>query len=285
MKCIYCGSNHTQKNGNHNGLQRYRCMDCNKRFDAGKYEENYFFHFNTKLKKTDRNILTRENYCFPTNKINSAEKSFIKRINERYKDEEVKFYQCYLKFPNEIFADEGHYSDEWVEKHYINCMKNFDLNMKYFESLDYNDFDKKLKLFIEKNRFIEANNLDSLVVSGIYILVLDKYKQVYIGMSDNIRKRILKHWSTKKEFDRLIFGKVEESVLSIDSFGALDTTRIFYKKIDSFLNIFSSEEKYVKAFDNKYLLNRVGGGINAENDEKLRNLELIASRKTRELKQ
>ena len=57
------------------------------------------------------------------------------------------------------------------------------------------------------------------------------------------------------------------------------------KKIDSFLNIFSSEEKYVKAFDNKYLLNRVGGGINAENDEKLRNLELIASRKTRELKQ
>ena len=120
-------------------------------------------------------------------------------------------------------------------------MKNFDLNMKYFESLDYNDFDKKLKLFVKKNRFIEANNLDDLVVSGIYILVLDKYKQIYIGMSDNIRKRILNHWSRKKDFDRLIFGKVEKSILSIDSFGALDTTRIFYKKVNSFFNIFSSE--------------------------------------------
>ena len=163
-------------------------------------------------------------------------------------------------------------------------MKNFDLNMKYFKSLDYDDFDKKLKLFVKKNRFVEANNLNDLVVSGIYMLVLDKYKQVYIGISDNIRKRILNHWSKKKDFDRLIFGKVEESILSIDSFGALDTTRIFYKKVNTFFDIFSSEEKYVKNFDNKYLLNRVGGGINAEDDEKLRNLELIASRKKRELK-
>ncbi len=252
MICIYCGSDHTQKNGNHNGLQRYRCMDCNKRFDAGKYEDNYFIHFKTRLKKNDRN-----------------------------KDKED---QCYLKLSDEFFADEEHYSDEWVEKHYKDCMKNFDLNMKYFESLDYNNFDKKLKLFVKKNRFIEANNLDDLVVSGIYILVLDKYKQVYIGMSGNIRKRILNHWSKKKDFSRLIFGKVEESILSIDSFGALDTTRIFYKKVNSCFNICSlEEEKYVKTFDNKYLLNRVGGGINAEDDEKLRNLELILSRKTREL--
>lgn len=275
MICIYCGSNHTQKNGNHNGLQRYRCVNCNKRFDAGKYEENYFVHFNTKFKKTDRNVLTRENYCIPTNKLNSAEKKFIKKVNERYKDKEV--------IPNEIFADEEHYSNEWVKNHYIDCMKNFDLNMKYFKSLDYNDFDKKLNSFVKKNRFIEVNNLDDLEVSGIYILVLDKYKQVYIGTSDNIRKRILNHWSRRKEFDRLIFGSIESSILSIDSFGALDTTRIFYKKVNSFFDIFSSEEKYIKKFDNKYLLNRVAGGINAEKNETLRNLKLIASRKTRKL--
>lgn len=284
MICIYCGSNHTQKNGNHSGLQRYRCMNCNKRFNAGKYEENYFIHFNTRLKKTDRNILTRENYCIRTNKINSAEKSLIKRIKERYKDKEVKCYQCYINLPNEIFADEEHYSDEWVEKHYKDCMKNFDLNMKYFESLDYNDFDKKLELFVKKNKFIEANNLDDLVISGIYILVLDKYKQVYIGKSDNIRKRILKHWSGKKEFDRLIFGRVEDSIISIDSFGALDTTRIFYKKINSCFELYSSEEKYVNKFNKKYLLNRVGGGINAEDDEQLRNLKLIGSKRKRTLK-
>lgn len=284
MICVNCGSSHTQKNGNHNGFQRYRCMNCNTRFDAGKYEENYFIHFNTKLKKTDRNILTRENYCNPTNKLNSAEKNFIKRINERYKDQKVNFYQCYLTIPNEIFADEEHYSDEWVEKHYRDCIKNFDLNMKYFDSLNYNDFDKVLKIFVKKNKFIETKDLNDLEVRGIYILVLDKYKQVYIGISDNIRKRILNHWSKKKEFDRLIFGNVEDSILSIDSFGALDTTRIFYKKTSSFWGIHTSEEKYVIKFNKRYLLNRVAGGINEEDDDTLRNLKLIASKRKRTLK-
>ena len=44
-----------------------------------------------------------------------------------------------------------------------------------------------------------------------------------------MKKRILGHWNRQKEFDHLICGKIEESILSIDSFGALDTTRIFYK--------------------------------------------------------
>ena len=52
---------------------------------------------------------------------------------------------------------------------------------------------------------------------------------MYIGISNDIKKRILTHWGSKKDFDRLLFGKKENSVLSIDSFGALDTTRIFYK--------------------------------------------------------
>ena len=51
MICKYCGSERTTKDGNHNGMQRYRCMECKKRFDEGKYEDNYFFHFDTKLKK------------------------------------------------------------------------------------------------------------------------------------------------------------------------------------------------------------------------------------------
>ncbi len=64
------------------------------------------------------------------------------------------------------------------------------------------------------------------------MLVLDEYKQVYIGQSTDIKSRILHHRSKKKPFDRLIFGSVENSILSIDSFGALDTTRIYisYKK-------------------------------------------------------
>ena len=37
MNCIKCNSEHTQKDGNHNGFQRYKCLDCKKRFDYGKY--------------------------------------------------------------------------------------------------------------------------------------------------------------------------------------------------------------------------------------------------------
>ena len=53
MKCINCNSEHTQKDGNHNGMQRYKCMDCKKKFDFEEYKGNnsYIIHFNTKIKK------------------------------------------------------------------------------------------------------------------------------------------------------------------------------------------------------------------------------------------
>ena len=68
---------------------------------------------------------------------------------------------------------------------------------------------------------------DCKEMCGIYVLVLDEYKQVYIGQAKDIKKRVMQHWSKQKPFDRLIFGGVNNSVLSIDCFGALDTTRIF----------------------------------------------------------
>ncbi len=37
----------------------------------------------------------------------------------------------YCDIPNNIFADEEHYTDEYLENHYKNCMKNFDLNMSF----------------------------------------------------------------------------------------------------------------------------------------------------------
>jgi hypothetical protein len=67
-------------------------------------------------------------------------------------------------------------------------------------------------------------------VQGAYVMVLDRYKQAYIGQAWDIRARIKRHWSGTKQFDRLIFPDKETSVLSIDSFRALDTTRIFAAK-------------------------------------------------------
>jgi hypothetical protein len=60
-------------------------------------------------------------------------------------------------------------------------------------------------------------------------------------------------------FDRLIFGSVESSVLSIDSFRAHDTTRIFAVHTTQTEAL---EERLVEAANPDYLLNRDAGGGN-----------------------
>lgn len=239
--CPRCNSSWIQKDGNHNGMQRYKCMSCSKRFDFRKYgqKKEYFFHFNTKLEKKENNFLTRDNYYVKTDKI--------------------------------------------VDKNHLeNCMKNYELNMEFFSKIDHKEFDKYLARFITKYNFRETKDLSELSFKkGIYILVLDKYNQVYIGKSNNMKKEIMKYWSKKISCDRLLYGDTYSSVLSISSFGALDTTRIFYKELKWYKDIDESEELYIKSFKNEYSLNRVDGGINGEECSSIRNLKLLASRKTR----
>lgn len=56
----------------------------------------------------------------------------------------------------------------------------------------------------------------------------------------------------------MIFGQVETSKLSIDSFKALDTTRIFVFYTDE---TFWQEDKYINDISDKFSCNRTGGGI------------------------
>jgi uncharacterized protein YdaU (DUF1376 family) len=249
-------------------------------------DEKYIIHFNTRIKATNRNKLTRENYCVPSDKVDYETKKTIKRAQELRElniEHPLLIMEYYWNIPNNIFKDEEHYADEWVKKHYKDCMENFDLNMKFFDSLDEEVFQKKISSFCKKNRFKEIFDLSEVSgESGIYILVLDQYKQAYIGQSYDIKKRILGHWSTKKEFDRLIYGKVDTSVLSIDSFGALDTTRIFYKSVR--YRIDDIERKFVESVNPDYLLNRTAGGLNGETFSSIRNLALLANMKKRKLK-
>ena len=248
--------------------------------------DTYIIHFKTKIKRNDRNCLTRENYCTPTNKVSYKVKKNIQsvqeffKLNNRYPGLAPDYY---CNIPNSTFADEEHYTEECVKNHYNDCMKNFDLNMQFFSSLDTEKFNNHLTSFVEKNRFKEIDDLQTVSqTEGVYILVLDKYNQVYIGISSDIKKRILSHWSKRKEFDHLICGKVEESILSIDSFGALDTTRIFYKPC-SWWGKDKAEEKFVAKFKSIYRLNRVAGGLNAEEDRTLRNLMFNANIQKRSL--
>ena len=92
----------------------------------------------------------------------------------------------------------------------------------------------------------------------------------------------MQHWSAKKEFDRLIYGSVDSSVLSIDSFGALDTTRIFYKKVQ-ISRIHEQEEKIVDSFEPSYSLNRIYGGLNEHGDIVSRAIDAIETMKKRAL--
>ena len=88
----------------------------------------------------------------------------------------------------------------------------------------------------------------------------------------------MQHWSKRKPFDRLIFGGVNNSVLSIDCFGALDTTRIFVLETTS---LDSYEKIAVSKMPPHFKLNRVGGGIPADGFE---TLEILSEWNKRELK-
>lgn len=163
--------------------------------------------------------------------------------------------------PKSSFTQGAYHDKEYCEKHIEACKRNFGLNMNFFSHLSHEDFESKLEIFLSNHKgFYEINDLKAVSkVSGYYLMVLDEYCQAYIGTSSDIKSRIMRHWAKTKEFDRLIFGNVENSILSVDSFRALDTTRIFVMPSE---DIYSLENTFVIDFpeNEKYLLNRTAGG-------------------------
>ena len=123
MNCIYCNSNHVHKDGNHNGFQRYKCLDCNKKFDGEAYDTKYIEHFGIKIKDKPTNKLTRDNYCIPTNKTDPETRKAIE-MAELYKKNiiNISIPKYFSNLPNEVFIDKDTYTDNWVEKHYDDCI-------------------------------------------------------------------------------------------------------------------------------------------------------------------
>lgn len=157
--------------------------------------------------------------------------------------------------------------DEWCAAHQKRALTNFDLNMAHFASLDHGEFEQALQHAISGRRKLDEVTDLTLWdgVPGLYIMVLDEYRQAYVGATDQpggIMARIKQHWAGTIPFDRLIWGGVESSILSIDSFRALDTTRIFAAKTSS---SFDGENTLLDRFPPKFMLNRTIGGKNAVN--------------------
>lgn len=199
--------------------------------------------------------------------VNVLEKSSGLKITRENYIEKVVFKNPYLK---------KYYTDSVIKDCTEVYLYNYDKNMEYFSTLSKEEFNKVLKDFVSKNvDFQEITDLTFVKgQSGYYIMVLDEYAQAYIGTSRDIKKRIQQHWSMQMYFDRLIFDGKEDSILSINSFRALDTTKIF---VYLTTNTFNLEDKLINQFDNKYLLNRTAGGL-------LGGLSgAIANRKTRDL--
>jgi hypothetical protein len=160
------------------------------------------------------------------------------------------------------YRDEEHtqLSDAYLLAQRDAALTNFDLSMRYFESLGVNEFEAALEHDLAKGRtFKPVSSLpDWGSAAGAYVMVFDEYKQFYIGQATDIRRRIKQHWNSRKPFDRLIYPDRYETVFPVDELRALDTTRIFAARST---NPYAVEERAEKAADQRFCLNRMPGGL------------------------
>ncbi len=161
-----------------------------------------------------------------------------------------------------MFEDEDHrvLSNDFCDRNRAQALENFDLNMSFFSQIPAEYFENAVSTMLERNRNLrpvsDLRKWDGAI--GLYVMVLDDYRQCYIGQTMDVRRRIKSHWAGTKQFDRLLWGAVHESVISIDAFRALDTTRIFAART---VNADELETRIVNKFPADLLLNRINGGL------------------------
>ena len=131
------------------------------------------------------------------------------------------------------------FKDKWLRadrrlwpEHRRRCFLNYDLSMAYFRRLSHEEFEAALQEVLASYPQLRpvADLRDVADVPGVYLMVLDRHCQIYVGKAcgkHGIKHRILRHWRNAVPFDRLLSGEPEESILPIDAFRALDTTRIY----------------------------------------------------------
>lgn len=177
------------------------------------------------------------------------------------------------RFRRELFSDEQWAEQAWMYQDDAHtrssdmfllvqrdaALRNYDLSMSYFASLDPDEFESALTdISVAGGTFRQVHSLpDWDGVPGAYLMVFDQYRQFYIGQSSNIRARIVQHWSGSKSFDRLIFGGTYESIFPVDEFRALDTTRIY---ASSAPHQYDVEQRAERAANPRFCLNRMAGG-------------------------
>ena len=277
-------------------IEKAKARETNK---VLKYNNdiNYIEHFKMIFEKEKVKLYLKEedyisNYKVPYNEITRRIKKELNNSSDIYADwkkfdenkalvdmaDNCNCYPAWVKYDwkNNSLV----YNEEFIKRNKEAILKNLNLNLKFYTELDSEEFNKNLDkvLKIKKNNGLKkVTDLKEYIgKKGIYIMVLDKYKQIYIGQSKrDVVERIINHWKRKVEFENLLIGKVNESKLSIDTFGMLDTTRIYIEDIDPLYynnseKIDKREEYLINSIPEQYLINKVGGGLRLDGIDSLK---------------
>jgi hypothetical protein len=166
------------------------------------------------------------------------------------------------------------------------ALLNYKYSMQYFKMLSKREFDKELKRFKEAYpHFVEVTNINDYKpkrigprewkpYEGIYILVLKKYKQIYVGQSNRISTRIKQHWGVRaindtefiehwesgvmklSDYTNYVGANENNSIIKIDAFGPLDTSQLFIYEAYTEEERKKLEAELISFFDKKFLCNR-----------------------------
>jgi len=184
-----------------------------------------------------------------------------------FAEEKTQKYMTKENFVNRNL-ERNNYLTDFAKKE---ALKNYDLNINFFNSLNNNEFNDALKEVLNTYAFIDVKDLNAIKgKKGIYILVLDEYKQIYIGQTiRDLRERIIRHFKIEIPFQRVPF--IKKDTLPIDAFKPLDTTRIFVMFINDQKTMDEFESNLIKKCPNKFLLNKtIGGKANSYFDVAIR---------------
>ena len=245
-------------------------------------DDEYILYFKMAFEKEKIKLnLSEDNYI---NNLEVPYNSVTKRIKKEnsgksniYADwERFEANEKLLEFANKRSLYPFWAIYDWIDgklvynKNYLKMQKkaiieNYRLNMKFYDKLEKSDFDKSLKTLLEMEENKKLKKVEDLKdffgIKGIYVMILDKYKQIYVGQSkSDVVARIIQHWKKKIEFENLLAGNIYEEKLKIDSFGMLDTTRIYIEEVEESL-LDKREEELVDLIPEDYLANKVAGGV------------------------
>ena len=200
-----------------------------------KNYKDYYYRVAVLNQNTIRERVSTEHFGVKTSCVGglsfSVEETLNRYLNsmiQKYKPgEDFNFYYLLCNF-------------QW----YVSALSSLKKNTK--EGLE-RELKKLMKQFPEIKEIRNLN--DYKKKTGIYIMVLDGYNTLYIGQAEDIRQRIMRHWSRADYF----------TGTGIDLYKALDTTRIFVLECEN-KKLNPIENKMTSLCDKNYSFNVLTGG-------------------------